>query len=165
MSGAAEEEIRGVLRGRRARAVAARVVRHDSARGPKLGAPRGVEDARGVGALLARLEAAAPAGQEVEGLRDLRDDVAPYRRGLGGEAREQGVVAEVVYLARDALGAAEDEINRRGAEDVCALGARGQEARGDVALGFVDVGERPDLAAQRDALLELAQLRLVENVA
>src|SRR5437764_1226880 len=71
-------------------------VREARARGPKLRAARGVEDARGVCTLLARLSSALRVGKEVERVGDLLDDVAPDRFNARSEACEQRVVAEVV---------------------------------------------------------------------
>src|SRR5215216_2370967 len=102
------------------------------ARGPQLRAARGRENTRRGLALLAHLPAAVRARQHVELVRDLFDNRAADYFLARAEARQERVVAEVVNLARDAFRAAEDVVNCARAENVRALRARDQKARGDV---------------------------------
>ena len=102
--------------------------------------------------------------QNVERLGDLLNDGATDHRVTLGEAVQHRVIADVVNRARNSRRAAEDVVNRAGRKDF-AISAGDFQTRLDVLAGFLDRRQRLDFATQRDALLELAQFRIIQDFA
>src|SRR5205807_5195280 len=108
---------------------------------------------------------AVSARHHIEGCGNLFDNGAADDRLSRGESIQQSVVAKVIDVARNPFGATKDIVDRPGRKDIRTRRAGDLQTRVNVLSCFFDVGERGDFATQRDALLELAQVRIVQDVA
>jgi hypothetical protein len=99
---------------------------------------------------------------EIEVAAHLANRAAVHRPLTGCEPREQRVVADHADRARNAVRPLVDQRHRLAREHLRADAPSRPDPPGDVAGRFLQ-RERPELAAQRDALLELPQRLVVEQ--
>src|SRR5262245_9917164 len=104
-----------------------------------------------------------PLGLEVEVAADFEDDSRVDRLAIHGEGRDERVVADDADGAWNARRALVDRVDGGGREYVVHLAAGDAHARADVGCRFF-VRERPERAPETDALLQLAERRLVQAI-
>ena len=76
--------------------------------------------------------------QHVERFSNFLNNRSADRHFAGCVTSQQSVIAKIVYVTRNSFRATVDVIDRVGGKDVGALGARNQQARGNVAISFLD---------------------------
>src|SRR4030095_5215624 len=102
-----------------------------------------------------------PRGPDVEVAAYLSDEARLHRPLLSGKAAEKRVVCQDVDRTGDAAGVLVNENHRLAGEQPCGIAAGGADASRNVADRLLH-GERPQLAAKRNALLQLAEGRIVQ---